>query len=160
MFHDAQSQNAFFLLDEADSFFRDRKLASHRWEVSQVNELLVQMERFDGVFICATNHFVNFDKSSFRRFDFKIELGYMTLSQRCLMFQQTFSEISSRPDLKISTQAKKDLMTLDMLTPGDFALVKRRCEILIQKPTEKQLIEYLKAEHDIKTTTMTRVIGF
>jgi hypothetical protein len=41
MFKEAEADNALLLLDEADSFLRDRTGAYRRWEVSQVNELLV-----------------------------------------------------------------------------------------------------------------------
>lgn len=38
---------AILLLDEADSFLRDRSRSLHSWDVSTVNELLQRMERFE-----------------------------------------------------------------------------------------------------------------
>ncbi len=55
MFREAERERAVLMLDEADSFLRDRRGANRSWEVTQVNELLVQMEHFDGLFICSTN---------------------------------------------------------------------------------------------------------
>lgn len=55
MFRQAEQDQAVLLLDEADSFLRDRRSAHQSWEVTQVNELLTQMERFGGLFICSTN---------------------------------------------------------------------------------------------------------
>ncbi|HED18158.1 MAG TPA: AAA family ATPase [Gammaproteobacteria bacterium] len=52
MFTQAQEDDAVLLLDEADSFLTDRQGARYSWEVTQVNELLTQMESFEGLFIC------------------------------------------------------------------------------------------------------------
>ena len=54
-FEDAQRDDAVLLLDEIDSFLRDRTLSSHSWEVTQVNEQLTQIENYEGVFIATTN---------------------------------------------------------------------------------------------------------
>jgi transitional endoplasmic reticulum ATPase len=61
------------LLDEADSFLQDRTLAHCQWEVTEVNELLTQMEAFDGLFICATNLLDRLDPAALRRFGLKLE---------------------------------------------------------------------------------------
>lgn len=44
MFADAERQGAILLLDEADSLLGDRSQARHQWEITQVNEMLTQME--------------------------------------------------------------------------------------------------------------------
>jgi hypothetical protein len=36
------------VFDEADSFLQDRSSTNRLWEISQVNEMLVQMESFNG----------------------------------------------------------------------------------------------------------------
>lgn len=69
--------DSVLLLDEADSFLRDRTSAQRSWEVTQVNELLTQMERFEGLFICSNNLIDRLDSASIRRFDFKIMLSYL-----------------------------------------------------------------------------------
>ncbi len=56
MFAEARQQEALLVLDEADSFLADRRDARHSWEVTQVNELLTQMEAFNGIFICCGQH--------------------------------------------------------------------------------------------------------
>ncbi len=48
MFTEAEAEGALLFLDEADSFLRDRTLARAEWSVTQVNELLQSMERFEG----------------------------------------------------------------------------------------------------------------
>ncbi len=45
-FQDAASDGAVLLLDEVDSFLQDRSRATHSWEVTQINEMLTQMEAF------------------------------------------------------------------------------------------------------------------
>lgn len=54
-FNQATKQQAILLIDEVDSFLQDRSKARQSWEVSMVNELLTQLEAFDGVFIASTN---------------------------------------------------------------------------------------------------------
>jgi SpoVK/Ycf46/Vps4 family AAA+-type ATPase len=56
------------LLDEADSFMQSRKDAVRNYEVSEVNEMLQGMERFNGIFICTTNLFDRLDEAALRRF--------------------------------------------------------------------------------------------
>jgi transitional endoplasmic reticulum ATPase len=44
-FEEAADLHAFLIIDEADSLLRDRLAAKHSWEITQVNEMLTQMER-------------------------------------------------------------------------------------------------------------------
>lgn len=69
MFRDAADEGALLLLDEADSFLQDRRTARRSWEITQVNELLVQMEQFDGIFVASTNLFEGLDGAALRRKD-------------------------------------------------------------------------------------------
>ena len=55
MFREAEAEKAVLLLDEADSFLQDRRGAQRTYEVTEVNEMLQGMERFNGIFICTTN---------------------------------------------------------------------------------------------------------
>lgn len=48
VFSEATRDDAILLLDEADSFLQSRQNAERSWEVSQVNELLTQMECYQG----------------------------------------------------------------------------------------------------------------
>ena len=72
-FSEAEQKGAILVLDEVDSFLQDRSGAYHSWEVTQVNEMLTQMESFQGIFIATTNFMTNLDKASIRRFDMKVE---------------------------------------------------------------------------------------
>ncbi|MFW1806228.1 AAA family ATPase, partial [Acinetobacter baumannii] len=50
-FQEAEEMQAVLLLDEVDGLLQDRRQATRSWEVSQVNEFLVQMESFNGVMV-------------------------------------------------------------------------------------------------------------
>lgn len=68
VFKQAQQAGVLSLLDDADSFLTERQSARNSWEVTGVNEMLTQMERFDGLFICSTNLMQRLDAGSLRRF--------------------------------------------------------------------------------------------
>src|SRR6201999_2063739 len=83
---EAAAEDAILFFDEGDSFLRSREFALHNWEVTQTNELLQRMERFDGIVIVATNLFRNLDAAALRRFTFKIEFCELDSTQRWKMF--------------------------------------------------------------------------
>ncbi|NTV95361.1 MAG: AAA family ATPase [Thiobacillus sp.] len=122
-FREAEQMGALLLIDEVDSFLQDRRNAERSWEVSQVNEMLTQMESFPGVFIASTNLMAGLDQASLRRFDLKVKFDYLKhgpawklLCRQCdaLGIQQPTCEL--RPQLK----------RLANLTPGDYAAVARQ----------------------------------
>ena len=75
MFEECDRPGRLLLVDEADSLVADRSSASHRWEVSQVNELLKGLENFGGLFVASTNLMDRLDPAVMRRLDFKIHLA-------------------------------------------------------------------------------------
>ena len=64
----AQAEAAILFLDEIDGLVQSRERANRSWEVTQVNELLHQMENFNGIMIGATNFVQNLDPAIMRRF--------------------------------------------------------------------------------------------
>ncbi len=157
MFEQASAEDAILLLDEADSFLAERMGAQHSWEVTQVNELLVQMETFDGIFIASTNLMDKLDSASLRRFDFKIKFDYMKPAQCLAMFEQVLQE---HDNIQINPQDYQlALMKLDTLTPGDFATVIRQHLNLNQKITANKLLNGLIKECQAKPNA-NRSIGF
>ena len=81
VFTEAEKNQAVLFIDEADSFLESRDGAQHRWEVSQVNEFICQMDQFNGVFIAATNYERSLDKAIRRRFQFKLGFDYLKRAQ-------------------------------------------------------------------------------
>jgi hypothetical protein len=145
-FDQAEEEGAILLLDEADSFLRDRSRSEHGWEVSTVNELLQRMERFDEIFICATNLFAQVDVAALRRFTFKLEFLPLTLDQRWAMF---LNETGLRGKVlaeKRQSAYEEQLAFMQDLTPGDFATVKRQCLLLGEELSPEAWLTQLELE--------------
>lgn len=163
MFAEAEADEAVLLLDEADTFLRDRSLADKQWEVSQVNELLKAMEAFPGIFICATNLFNDIDSAALRRFTFKLEFLKLTEEQAWKMY---LNESGMGKKLASFSQSdidgfREQLKQIDWLTPGDFATVKRQCILLDEELTYDEWLSQLAIETNLKKKSMTRTkIGF
>jgi SpoVK/Ycf46/Vps4 family AAA+-type ATPase len=157
MFLEAETEGAILFLDEADSLLRNRETASLSWEVSQVNELLQQMEKFNGIFICATNLFADLDAAALRRFTFKISYKAMTPQQRTRMFVQ---EALQGDESLLDAYSLSRLNRLDSLVPGDFAVVKRQSRMLGEVVDQEDFLVELEAEYRIKSSKLGRAIGF
>jgi len=155
-FDEAKSEGAIFLLDEGDSFLQDRSRAQHSWQVTQVNELLQKMERFPGIFILATNLFEGIDAAAVRRFTFKLEFLALRQEQRvkmlCSELDWDFEKLSEAERGKIDVEVG----TIQYLTPGDFATVKRQANILGEKLTFEDWIERLNSESRAKLAGLRR----
>ena len=156
MFAEAREESAVLVLDEADSFLRERRGAGQQWEITQVNELLTQMEAFDGIFICTTNLMENLDQASLRRFDFKILLDYLKPEQRQAMF---LGELE-RMNIVLGNPAPwvNALQRLERLTPGDFAVAARKMLLLESCPAPDLLYDVLQKE--VRAKGGGRKIGF
>jgi SpoVK/Ycf46/Vps4 family AAA+-type ATPase len=127
MFERAERDSALLLLDEADGFLADRGGAQHAWELTQVNELLVQMERFNGVFVCATNLVERLDRAALRRFSLKVGFGYLSSVQARALFDRVLALLGA-PSADEAVLAELD--RLRVLTPGDFAAFVRSVRLL------------------------------
>lgn len=117
-FAEAEAREAVLVFDEADSFLQDRRGARRSWEITQVNEMLTWMERHLLPFVCTTNLMQRLDPASLRRFTFKVRLDWLRPEQVALAFRLAF-------DL----EAPGWLAALGGLTPGDFAVVRRRAAL-------------------------------
>jgi SpoVK/Ycf46/Vps4 family AAA+-type ATPase len=125
-FEQAQLDGAVLLIDEVDSFLQDRSEARHSWQVSQVNEMLTQMEAFQGVFIASTNLMGQLDPAVLRRFDLKVKFDYMNSEQVCALLCR-YCEVQ-----RLASPTRKELQAvsaLSNLTPGDFAAVLRQSRL-------------------------------
>ena len=158
MFREAEQDGAVLLLDEADSFLRDRSNAVRSWEVTQVNEFLTGMEHFEGIFIASTNLLRDLDQAVFRRFDFKIEFRPLTRAQRFALCNQILRD-QAQTELDASNPAVRRLEALDQLTPGDFAAALRRLR-LVKKLSASTFLDALAEECVHKPGGQHRPIGF
>jgi SpoVK/Ycf46/Vps4 family AAA+-type ATPase len=106
-----------------DSFLQERREATQSWEITQVNEILTQMESCSGVFIATTNLMDGLDAAALRRFDLKARFEYLTPEQAWALLRRQCSHLELPPP---EAALRKHLGRLDLLTPGDFAAVIRR----------------------------------
>ncbi|HKX42783.1 MAG TPA: AAA family ATPase [Burkholderiaceae bacterium] len=158
MFDEANSENAVLLLDEADSFLRSRRMAERHYEVSEVNEMLQGMERYAGVFVCTTNLFQDLDEAALRRFTFKVQFRPLTAAQRERMF---VAEALDGDSARLTAEQVARLARLDVLTPGDFASVKRQVDVLGEAFAPDEFLSQLESEHRVKPEVREhRGIGF
>lgn len=157
-FEQAKADNALLVLDEVDSFLFSREGANRSWERSQVNEMLTQIERFEGLMVVSTNLIEVLDPAALRRFDLKLKFDYLTLPQR-LDFAKQQAEILGLPLL--SEEDLGQIESLNLLTPGDFAAVARRHQF---SPFQKvqDWLNALQGECEVKPafSATTRRIGF
>ena len=155
MFEEARVEGAVLLLDEADSFLQDRGKAQRSWEITQVNEMLTQMEAFEGVFIASTNLMDQLDTAALRRFDLKVRFDYLRPDQAWIMFQ----DAARRLGIEAESSVKGGLSSLAILTPGDFATVLRQARL--NKPKDsRELLGRLEAECEVKPDSRRKPIGF
>ena len=157
-FEQAKADNALLVLDEVDTFLFSREGANRSWERSQVNEMLTQIERFEGLMVVSTNLIEVLDPAALRRFDLKLKFDYLTLRQR-LDFAKQQAEILGLPSL--SEEDLSQIESLNLLTPGDFAAVARRHQF---SPFQKvqDWLSALQGECEVKPafSATTRRIGF
>ena len=147
------------LLDEADSFLQDRRHARHSWEVTQVNELLVAMERFPGTFIACTNLQDRFDPASLRRFDLRIDFRPLRPEQVHQAALQLLSA-GGLAEKELPAEVARRLGSLRGLAIGDFATVLRRFRVLGQSLTAETLLEALEEEARGREQHGSRPVGF
>ena len=152
MFEEARREKAVLLLDEADTFLLSRKDAKYSWEVSMVNELLTQMESFEGVFICATNFVEVLDEAVMRRFDLKVKFDYLGDAQKVKLFASLFGE-------KEAEKYRKVLSRL-LLTPGNFATAYRKCKLMDENLLPESFVKALQEEAKFNILSGKRNLGF
>ena len=147
-FAEARDTGAFLVFDEAESLLADRRFAHRSWEVSQVNEMLTWMESHPLPFACTTNFGEHLDAATLRRFVLKVALDYLTPEQVKAAFRIYF-------DLTPPAQ----VATLIALTPGDFAVVRRKTKLLGRLKEPDALAAMLSAECAAKPER-PRPVGF
>ena len=142
-FRQAEAERAILFLDEVDGLLQDRANASHSWEITQVNELLQQMENFGGVMVAATNFSKNLDSATMRRFTFKLEFGYLDDDGKRKFFERMFKATLSDDEFA-------ELKELRNLAPGDFRTVRQEMFYLEESPSNRDRIAALKEECAVK----------
>ncbi len=101
LFAEARDTNAVLFFDEADALFGKRsevKEAQDRWANMEVNYLLQQLERYDGVAVLASNRRQDIDDAFMRRFHVTIEFPFPEPQYRHQILRELFPPGVGRPD--------------------------------------------------------------
>ena len=138
-FREAEAEHAILFLDEIDGLVQSRTHAQRSWEVTQVNELLHQMENFNGVMIGATNFIQNLDQAIMRRFTFKLQFNYLDDVGKRLFFERMFKSALTEDELL-------RLNAISNLAPGDFRTVRQSLFYYGGDITNNQRLDALERE--------------
>ncbi|WP_207077883.1 ATP-binding protein [Novosphingobium sp. KA1] len=133
-FAKAAERKALLLIDEADSFLYKREAGQRTWEVSQVNEMLVQMEHLRAPFVATTNLAGTLDPAAQRRFTLRVGFQAMTPDQARSLFEAHFGKV-----WPVGWPAHEGQ------TPGDFAVVAQRARLLEERDPDV-LLRWLREE--------------
>ena len=118
-FAEARAADSFLIIDEADSFLADRRGAHRNWEISQVNEMLSQLESHDLPYAFTTNLADRLDPAVARRFLFRASFKFLDEPRVVRAWEFFFGG-----------ECPTDVRNLTCLVPADFAVVKERTEKL------------------------------
>jgi len=158
-FREAGRETSILFLDEIDGLLRTRADAHRGWEVSQVNEILRQMEEFGGVLACATNFADSLDPAALRRFTFKLEFGCLTEDGKRAFFRRMFAPLDTG---ELTPDSERRLLRIPDLTPGDFRTVRQEFHYLDGGVTHALLLDALERESAAKCgfRSRNRIDGF
>ena len=146
-FKEAEAQGAILLIDELDSIAGNRSKADKNYQKTFVNQLLNELDNYQGIFIATCNFEDSLDPAVLRRLFLKIKFDFMTEDQTEECFKLYF------PKFKRSKLGK-----IDYLTPGDFHTVREASRYETGKLTIKRIREMLEEEVTLKKKTLNEVI--
>lgn len=154
-FQQAKENNMMLVLDEVDSFLFPRGGSDKSWERSMVNEMLTQIEQFEGLLVVSTNLMHNLDQAALRRFDVKLHFDFLSSSQIRGLAQAQAAKLNLPP---LSDNQLQQICSLRNLTPGDFAALTRQHRFAAFQDT-KSWINALIEECNLKPDRINS-IGF
>ena len=150
-FAEAEANKEILFLDEIDSMLGSRDGAVRQYEVSQVNTLLTEMERFRGIFIASSNLIQKLDAAALRRFSFRLHFDYLTNEGKEIFFKTYFGKPMNLPELTRAEQNR--LFGIEKLTPSDFRNVRQQFYYLEDENlTSMEIIEAIETEVQSKTS--------
>ena len=158
VFKETEADGAILFIDEADGLFFDRSNSKRGFESSQVNELLVAMENFNGILVCATNFRDNMDFASIRRFNLKFEFDYLESDGNRVFYDAYLGKLPRAAQTK---REAAELAAMRHLTPGDFKTVKNKYAFFRKgKLSHAMLLRALAEEIEHKQGKVISKIGF
>lgn len=159
LFATAHRQRAVLLIDEADGMLRDRAGAHRGWEVTMVNEILCQMEAFDGILLCATNLVDTLDAASLRRFNLKVTFRPLRPEQLALAFAKTLAALGTS-DFALDAHLERRLAGLREVCLGDLHAARRHREIAADRTSAEELIDAIAIELAARSGRGAKSVGF
>ena len=115
------------------------------------------MERFNGWFVCTTNLMERLDRAALRRFSLKLRFDYLTPPQVRAMLAASLAALGAAPACAI---VQADASRLMCATPGDFAAVEQRFQLLGETPAPERFVSVLREELDFKQESGVQRMGF
>ena len=155
-FKRARLKNAVLQLDEVDSFLSERGQSRQNWTTTIVNQILTEIDTFEGVFVASTNRIEQIDEAALRRFDLCLKFDFMKPAQAVQMFTATCAELGITSEVDVWSAS---LSKLKNLTPGDFAQIKRQAKFLKHHSAQK-VFESLQKAISLKKSTVYHSMGF
>lgn len=157
-FKEAKDQESILFIDEADTFLYPRESAQRSWEISHTNEMLYQIESFEGILICATNFYKNLDTASIRRFNLKVNFDYLNNNGKFIFYNKILS-VLIKEENKSDELVMDKLNNIQNLTPGDFKVVYQK-NYYLKDLSHNQLINDLIIEAKNKSHVCAKKVGF
>lgn len=110
VFREAADAGAVLFFDEADGMLYSREVGNRSWENRQVNVLLQELERFEGLCIMATNRKLALDEALERRMALKIDFERPGPDLRRQIWRKLLpSRMPISPDVNIDRLAEAEL---------------------------------------------------
>ncbi len=159
-FEEAEDEEAILIIDEVDTMLFSRSNAKNSWEISQANEFLTQMERYQGILICTTNRLKGLDEASIRRFNHKIGFNFLKPEGNIIFYRKLLAPLINIP---LDEENGKSLKSIPGLAPGDFRIVRDKFSFYTkERINHRHLIDALAAEAKTKNFQKWggRKIGF
>ncbi len=157
VFKIAKAKNAVLFFDEADAIALSRSNLQMSWEMSQVNTLLKELERFDGVCIFATNFAEKYDEAFERRLTMHIDFKLPDKGQQLMILDKLLPKKSRENKLAIKDFNLEDLSGGDIknvaLNSAGFA-AKDNAEKICKKHIQEAIESVRKAkfiQNDLKS---------
>ncbi len=156
IFDYAEKNDCIVFIDEIEGLLQSRAGADNSWELTQVNELLVRLEKFKGVCIGATNLYQSLDPAFYRRFTLKIEFSFMKKEVRWQYVKNKFHQILNPASSSIAEDLLKNI---NHLTPGDIESVYRRLILDGVKYSANDIISEIEREVALKKHVFPKKIN-
>jgi len=124
IFNICEKYHLILFIDEIEGLIQSRSQATKGWELTQVNEFLIRMERFSGICIVATNIPQIIDSAFNRRMTLKVEFNFMKDETKWPYIKKKFHRILSKEPGY--SQAIHELERIKYVTPGDIEAVYKK----------------------------------